>query len=49
VRGRLVRLIKQVRVSRPDVIEELVRTQKITDGIKEGLDEQLARCADSAV
>ena len=48
VKGRLERLIKQIRTNRPDVIEEMIRTEKMTDMVKEGLHEQLARFVDSS-
>lgn len=49
VRERLARITKLVKTNRPDVMAELVKTQKLTDGVKEGLNEQLARFNDSAV
>lgn len=49
VAARLARLIHQVRRDRPDLIEELVRTQKMTEPIREGLNEQLARFTDTPV
>ena len=49
VRGKLARLTKQLRANCPALLEEMVRTQKLTDGVKEGINQQFARYADSAV
>jgi F-type H+-transporting ATPase subunit alpha len=49
VRGRLDRLVKQVRANRPDVIEEMVKTRQLTSMIREGLDEQIAQFSNSSV
>jgi F-type H+-transporting ATPase subunit alpha len=49
VHDRLERLVKQVHQARPDVIQELIATQKLTDAVKEGLNEQLARLTGSPV
>ncbi len=43
VRSSLSTLIAEVRRNRPDVIAELIRTQQLTDVVKEGLDEQLEK------
>jgi len=43
VRDRLKQLVAQVRLQRPDLVEDLVRNNELTDVIKEGLHEQLAR------
>lgn len=49
VRSKLRSLIKQIRTSRPDLINNLIEKRQLTDEIKEGLDEQFARFSDSAV
>jgi len=49
VRGRLTDLIRQVHANCPEAVAELVRTQQLTDTVKEAFHEQLARCAHSAV
>jgi F-type H+-transporting ATPase subunit alpha len=49
VKSKLERLIKQIRENRPDVIKEMVDTQKMTDLVKEGLNEQLARFTNTSV
>ena len=49
VRNKLERLIAQIRTKRPDLIEDLVKNQKLTDELKEGLNEQIARFSDTAV
>lgn len=43
VRPTMERFIKDVHASRPDLLEELNKEQKLTDRIKEGLNEQIAR------
>ena len=49
VRGKLKRLIAQIRIKRPDIIADLIKNNQMTDEIKEGLSEQLARFSDSTV
>lgn len=49
VKPRLAALIAQVKSRRPELVEELIRGQQMTDQIKEGLDEQIAQFADTAV
>ena len=38
------KLIHSIRTNRPDVVEELEANRTLTDRVKEGLNEQLARC-----
>jgi len=47
VRKVLEQLIKQIRTTRPDLIDDLVAKKELTDEIKEGLNEQFARCHSS--
>jgi F-type H+-transporting ATPase subunit alpha len=49
VKGRLARLIKQIRANKPDLIEDLIKNNQLTDKIKEGFHEELARFSDSSV
>ena len=49
VRGKLARLIKQIRQISPDLVEELVEKRDLTDEIRERLHEEIRRFADSAV
>ena len=49
VRDKLGRLLIHVKSTRPDLMQDLVENQKLTDEVKEGLDEQLARFVNSAV
>jgi len=49
VRARLARFMKQVRTNRPDLVAELVEKTQVTDEIKEGLNEQIARFSDTPV
>jgi F-type H+-transporting ATPase subunit alpha len=49
VKGRFEALMKQIRAQRPDLITELVEGKKMTDHLKEGLNEQLAKFNGSAV
>ena len=48
VKPKLVMLIAQIRMNRDDVVQKLIEGQEMTDEIREGLDEQIAR-ANSAV
>jgi len=43
VKSRLGALIKQIRTQRPDLTSELIEGKKLTDHLKEGLNEQLAK------
>jgi F-type H+-transporting ATPase subunit alpha len=43
VRPRLERLLAQVHQQRPDIAQEMIQTRMMSDKIKEGLNEQLAR------
>jgi F-type H+-transporting ATPase subunit alpha len=43
VKGRLERLVQLVCTNRPDLVARLREVQQLTDEIKEGLDEQIAR------
>jgi len=47
VRGRLKRLIRQIHMQRPDLIATMIEQREMTEQIKEGLDEQLARYSDT--
>jgi len=49
VKGKLEKLIRQVRLNRPDIIEDLIQNHEMTDDIKEGLNEQLARFTNSVI
>jgi F-type H+/Na+-transporting ATPase subunit alpha len=49
VRPRLRQWIEQVRKNRPDIIDDLVKNNRLTDQIREGLDEQAARLSNPAV
>ncbi len=49
VKSTLAQLVKQVRVNRPDIMEDLVANSQLTDKIKEGLHEELARFSYSSV
>jgi len=49
VKGILARLVKQVRANRPEIIEDLITNNQLTDKIKEGLHEELTRFSRSAV
>jgi len=49
VRSRLEVLVQQVRRESPDVVDELIRRRDLTDGIKEALNEHLARFARTPV
>jgi len=49
VRGRLAALTKQIKASRPDLVEDLNKNNMMTDEIKEGMNEQIARFSDTAV
>jgi F-type H+-transporting ATPase subunit alpha len=48
VRPLLAYYLKRVREARPDVIAELSESKKLTDRVKEGLNEQIARIANPA-
>jgi len=48
VKSKLQRLIKQIRTNRPDLIEDLVKNNILTDAIKEGLNEQLSKFANTS-
>jgi F-type H+-transporting ATPase subunit alpha len=43
VRGRLAGLVGWIRAHRPELIRDLIAQRRLTDQIKEGLDEQIAR------
>ena len=43
VKERLIRLVDQVQGNRPDLVAKLREIQQLTNDIKEGLDEQIAR------
>lgn len=43
VRGKLKQLMTQIRLNRADVVKKLIDGQEMTDEIREGLDEQIAR------
>jgi F-type H+-transporting ATPase subunit alpha len=49
VKARLRYLVSEIRKHRPDVIEELIKNNRLSDRIKEGLDEQIARVGHTAV
>lgn len=49
VRARLEHMIAQIRKNRPDIIEELIQTNQLTDAMKEGLNEQLKKFDSPAV
>ena len=49
VRPRLDRILKFIRSKAPELVQELVDSRTMTDKIKEGLHEQLARFANTAV
>jgi F-type H+-transporting ATPase subunit alpha len=49
VRASLRELVDAVHRNRPDLIEELIETNRMSDTIKEGLDEQIARLQDSSL
>jgi len=49
VKPLLARLVQQVRLKRPDAVQELVKKHRMTDEIKEALNEQIARISDSPV
>lgn len=48
VRGVLRRFISDVHAALPDLLDELNREMKLTDRVKEGLDEQIARITHTA-
>jgi F-type H+-transporting ATPase subunit alpha len=49
VKSRMQQLFAQVKEKRPDLIEDLIKNNKMTDEIKEGLNEQIAQFSYSAV
>jgi len=49
VKEKLERFIRQVHRSRPELMDELIRTETMTDNVKEGLHEQLDQFARSVV
>jgi len=49
VKITLERMLKFVKTSRPDLIEELNKTTRMTDGMKEGLNEQFTRFRNTAL
>jgi F-type H+/Na+-transporting ATPase subunit alpha len=49
VKSRLEGLLKQIRAKRPELLQELVEGKKLTDPLKEGLNEQLAKFNSSPV
>jgi len=49
VQGLMKRLMSQIRKKRPDLVQDLIQNKEMTDEIKEGLDEQIARFSDSSV
>jgi F-type H+-transporting ATPase subunit alpha len=48
VRPRLQKLVRQVHLDRPDLVAALVEHHRLTDDIREGLDEQIARFSNTA-
>ena len=48
VRPLVDRFLKEVHAGRPDLVAELVRDMRLTDRVKEGLNEQIAKISDSA-
>jgi F-type H+/Na+-transporting ATPase subunit alpha len=48
VRGNLAQLIAQIKGARPDVIAKLIETKELTQEIRGGFDEQIARFSHSA-
>lgn len=49
VRPKLARLLRQINFNRPDIIKDLRENNKMTDGIKEGLNEELRKFSHSAI
>jgi F-type H+-transporting ATPase subunit alpha len=49
VRGKLERLLRHIRTQRPELVQDLIDRQELTDEIKEGLHDQLRRFENSAV
>lgn len=49
VRVRFEGLLSQVKTQRPDLIQTMIATKEMSDEIKEGLDEQIARFSDSSL
>ncbi|MBN2301830.1 MAG: F0F1 ATP synthase subunit alpha [Lentisphaerae bacterium] len=49
VKGVLDRFVKQVHQNRPDIVNNLVKNNIMTDEIREGLNEQIARFSDSFI
>jgi F-type H+-transporting ATPase subunit alpha len=49
VRGRLTRLMHELRTRRPELVRDLIAQRRLTEQIKEGLDEQIARFSDPAL
>jgi F-type H+-transporting ATPase subunit alpha len=49
VRATLASFVKHLRLHRPDLIAALVEKKELTEQIKEGLNEEIARCARSSV
>jgi F-type H+-transporting ATPase subunit alpha len=49
VKARMVQLIAQLKAKRPDLIEDLIKNNKMTDEIKEGFNEQIAQFSYSPV
>lgn len=49
VRPTLVRLIKQIKSNRPDLIKDLIENNKMTDEIREGLNDELKRFTNTSV
>jgi F-type H+-transporting ATPase subunit alpha len=49
VRATLASFVKHLRLHRPDLIAALVEKKELTEQIKEGLNEEIARCGRSSV
>jgi F-type H+-transporting ATPase subunit alpha len=49
VKPKLERVVKQIRQNKPELVAELIKNHQMTDKIKEGLHEELARYSDPSV
>jgi len=49
VKPTIERMLKYIKTQRADLVDALIKTQRMTDEIKEGLNEQLTRFRDTAV
>ena len=47
VKIKLAKYINEVRMCRPDIVDEMIKTRSLTDKMKEGLNEQLKKFADT--